>query len=70
MNNNNPPTLRELLLYKKANDSDIIDVSKHNYKDAKNPQLLYHGSVNAVPDNILNLRILAWMKRDGIYIAQ
>lgn len=70
MNNNNPPTLRELLLHKKATDSDIIDVSRHNYQDAKNPQLLFSGSVNAIPDNILNLGILAWMRRDGIYIAQ
>ena len=70
MTNNNPSTLREILLHKKPTDSDIINVSKHNYKDPKNPKSLYYGPLDAIPDNILDLRILAWDRKDGIFIAE
>lgn len=70
MPSNKPPTLRELLLHKKTTDSDIIDVSRHNYKDAENSKSLYSGKVEDIPDNILDLKILAWIRKDGIYIAE
>ena len=64
-----PPTLREILFHKKPTDSDIIDVSKLNPKDPKNPKLLYHGLIDTTPDDILNLRISAWIKKTGfIYL--
>lgn len=65
-----PPALKEILLYKKPTDSGIIDVSKHNYKDAKNPKPLYYGPIDAIPDNVLDLKIIAWMRKDGIFIAE
>lgn len=64
MNNNKPPTLREILFYKKETDSNIISVSKQN------EELLYSGSIDTTPDNILNLRIVAWDRKDGIYISE
>lgn len=63
-------TLRDFLSHNKPTDSNYISVSKHNYKNPSNPGLLYEGPSDDVPDNILDLRIIAWLRKDGIYISE
>ena len=70
MTKDNPPTLREILAYRKITDASNIDVSKHNYKELKRPKTIYVGSIDDVPEDILNLKIIAWLRKDGIYISE
>lgn len=67
---NHPPTLRELLSHRKATDKNNIDVSQHNYKKPEKPKTIYVGPIDDVPEKILNLEIIAWSKKDGIYISK
>ena len=65
-----PPTLKEILANRKSTDSKNVSISKHNYKEPQNPKSLYEGSVDNIPEEILNSRIVAWLRKDGIYIAE
>lgn len=67
---NNPPTLREILAHRKLNDASNIDVSKHNYKEPSKPKMIYKGSVDDIPEDVLDLKIIAWLRNDGIYISE
>lgn len=67
---NNVPTLREILTHRKITDTNIIDVSKHNYKNPKEPKPIYIGLINNIPEDVLNLKIIAWLRNEGIYIAE
>ena len=66
----NPPTLREILAYRKPTDASFIDVGKHNYEYPRYPKTIYVGSVDNIPEDVLNLKIIAWFRRDGIYISE
>lgn len=57
------PTLKELLNNRKGSHANLIIVS--NIKD-KN---LFKGDVSELPEELLNISIFAWDKRDGIYIT-
>ena len=61
----NPPMLREILTYRKSTDASNINVSKHNYKET-----IYQGNVNDIPEDVLNLKIVAWLRNDGVYISE
>ena len=67
---NNPPTLREILTYRKSTDARNINVSKHNYKEPSKPKIIYEGNVDGIPKEILDLKIIAWLRNDGIYISE
>ena len=67
---NHPPTLKELLSHRKATDKSNIDVSQHNYKKPEEPKTIYVGHIDNIPKEILNLEIIAWSKKDGIYISK
>lgn len=56
------PTLKELLNNRKENHANSIIVSTKN-KD------LFKGDASEIPEALLNTQILAWDKRDGIYIT-
>lgn len=56
------PTLKELLNSRKENHANSIIVSTKN-KD------LFKGDISELPEELLNIKILAWDKRDGIYIT-
>lgn len=58
----NAPTLKELLNSRKENHANYIIVSNKN-KD------LFKGDVSKLSEELLNIRIFAWDKRDGIYIT-
>ncbi len=70
MIDNNPPTLRELLAHRSKTDESNINVSKHNYKEPNKPKTIYQRTINEIPEYVLNLKIVAWLRRDGIYIAE
>ena len=57
------PTLKELLNNRKENHADCIVVSTNKGKD------LFKGDVSKLPEELLNISIFAWDKRDGIYIT-
>lgn len=58
------PTLRELLnSRRKGNHANCIIVSTNKNKD------LFKGDVSKLSEELLNIRIFAWDKRDGIYIT-
>ena len=57
------PTLKELLSNRKENHANSIIVSTKNDKD------LFKGDVSELPEELLNISIFAWDKRDGIYIT-
>lgn len=57
------PTLKELLNNRKENHANYIIVSTNKNKD------LFKGDVSKLSEELLNIRIFAWNKRDGIYIT-
>lgn len=57
------PTLKNLLDTRKENHATSILVSTTNDKD------LFKGKISELPENLLNIHIFAWDKRDGIYIT-
>lgn len=57
------PTLKNLLDTRKENHATSILVSTKTDKD------LFKGNISDVPENLLNIPIFAWNKRDGIYIT-
>lgn len=57
------PTLKELLNSRKENHANYIIVSTNKNKD------LFNGDVSELSEKLLNIRIFAWDKRDGIYIT-
>lgn len=57
------PALKELLNSRKENHANYIIVSTNKNKD------LFKGDVSELPEELLNIRIFAWDKRDGIYIT-
>lgn len=56
------PTLKELLSTRKKDHANSIIVSTKN-KD------LFKGDVSELSEELLNIQIFAWDKRDGIYIT-
>lgn len=56
------PTLKELLNNRKENHATSIIVSTKD-KD------LFKGDISELPEELLNIPIFAWDKRDGIYIT-
>lgn len=67
---NNPPTLREILTYRKSTDASNINVSKSNYRETSKSKTIYQGNVNDIPEDVLNLKIVAWLRNDGVYISE
>lgn len=60
----NAPALKELLNSRsKENHANYIIVSTNKNKD------LFKGDVSELSEELLNIRIFAWDKRDGIYIT-
>lgn len=59
----NAPALKELLNSRKENHANYIIVSTNKNKD------LFKGDVSELSEKLLNIRIFAWDKRDGIYIT-
>jgi hypothetical protein len=57
------PTLKELLSNRKESHANLIIVSTIKDKD------LFKGDVSELPEELLNISIFAWDKRDGIYIT-
>lgn len=57
------PTLRELLNSKEENHANHIIVSTNKNKD------LFKGDISELPKELLNIKIFAWDKKDGIYIT-
>lgn len=57
------PTLKELLSTRKENHATSIVVSTRNNKD------LFKGNISELPEELLNIPIFVWDKRDGIYIT-
>ena len=56
------PTLKELLDTRKTNHATIL-VSTTNEKD------LFKGNISELSEELLNIPIFAWDKRNGIYIT-
>ena len=59
----NAPALKELLNSRKENHANYIIVSTNKNKD------LFKGDVSELSEKLLNIRIFAWDKRDGMYIT-
>lgn len=59
----NAPALKELLNSRKENHANYIIVSTNKNKD------LFKGDVSELSEELLNIWISAWDKRDGIYIT-
>ena len=57
------PTLKELLNNRKEHPASLIIVSTNKNKD------LFKGNISELPEELLNIQIFAWDKRDGIYIT-
>ncbi len=57
------PTLKELLSNRKESHETSIIVSTTKDKD------LFKGDISELPEELLNIPIYAWDKRDGIYIT-
>lgn len=57
------PTLKELLNSRKENHANHIIVSTNKNRD------LFKGNVSELSEDLLNTQILAWDKKDGIYIT-
>lgn len=57
------PKLKELLDTRKTNHATSILVSTTNEKD------LFKGNISELSEELLNIPIFAWDKRDGIYIT-
>lgn len=65
-----PPTLEELLNSREADDAEFIDVSLESSQNPQNPPTVYQGLIENVPEEVLKMRILAWLRHSGIYIAR
>ena len=57
------PTLKELLSNRKKNHANFIIVSTTKNKD------LFKGDISELPEELLNIQIFTWDKKDGIYIT-
>ena len=57
------PTLKELLSNRKENHANLISVSTNKNKD------FLKCSVSELPEELLNIQIFAWDKKDGVYIT-
>lgn len=57
------PTLRELLNRRKENHATSIIVSTKNNKD------LFKGDISELQEELLNIPIFSWDKRNGTYIT-
>lgn len=57
------PTLKELLNRRKENHAASIIVSTRNNKD------LFKGDIYGLPEELLNIPIFSWNKRNGTYIT-
>ena len=57
------PTLKELLSNRKKNHANLIIVSTTKNKD------LFKGDISELPEELLNIQIFTWDKKDGIYIT-
>ena len=57
------PTLKELLSNRKKNHAKLIIVSTTKNKD------LFKGDISELPEELLNIQIFTWDKKDGIYIT-
>lgn len=57
------PTLKELLSNRKESHANSIIVSTKNDKD------LFKGDVSELPEELLNIQIFAWDKKEGTYIT-
>lgn len=57
------PTLKELLNSREENHANYIIVSTNKNRD------LFKGNVSKLSEDLLNTQILAWDKKDGIYIT-
>ena len=67
------PTLQDILSYRKDTDASVIEVTKQNQvrlSVREDGEVLYKGDVNTMPENILNLEIEAWSRKHGVYIAR
>ena len=67
---NEPPTLRELLSHRKESDSSYIDVSRQNPSKPQNTPTIYNGEIDNIPEDMLDLKIIGWVRSCGIYIAE
>lgn len=56
-------TLKELLSNRKKNHANLIIVSTTKNKD------LFKGDISELPEELLNIQIFTWDKKDGIYIT-
>lgn len=70
MLNQKPPTLRELLANRQEADANYINVSRHDHMNPACPRTLYEGPVDKVTEGVLELRISAWIRKDGIYVTE
>lgn len=57
------PILKDLLSHREKSHSNHIVVSTTKNKD------LFEGDVSKLPETLLNARVFAWDKKDGIYIT-
>lgn len=57
------PTLKELLSNRKKSHANLIIVSTTKNKD------LFKGDISELPEELLNIQIFTWDKKDGIYIT-
>ena len=64
------PTLKAILSYRKDTDASVIEVSKSEPDVMKEPEILYKGSIDTIPENILNMEIIAWSRKHGVYLAR
>lgn len=66
------PTLKAILSYRKDTDASSIEVIKQAkalLSAREDDEVLYKGDVNAVSEDILNLKITAWSRKHGVYIT-
>lgn len=66
------PTLRAILSYRKDTDASFIEVIKqHPLLSAReDTEVVYRGDINSIPENVLNLEIEAWSRKHGVYISR
>ena len=57
------PTLKELLCNRKENHATSIIVSTKNNKN------LFKGDISRLPEELLNIPIFSWNKKEGTYIT-
>ena len=60
-----PPKLKEILKHRKDTDSSKI----HVFPLSDSKKVIYEGSVDDCPNEVLETRMQGWLKHDGIYIA-